>query len=139
MKPPHYAFSAATFLLIACVSAGAQQTTGTPDAPDATTTIDGNYFLPPPPRFGGTINMGGQGQQETDLTEVSQRVCRLLCNRLSGCNAHPRSHSGQNAKYSSGADVFRSTPESGLKSDIAPCPKSARIGLTQKGAELVHA
>jgi hypothetical protein len=30
-----------------------------------------------------------------------------------------RSAVGQNAKYSSRADVFRSTPESGLKSDIA--------------------
>jgi hypothetical protein len=27
---------------------------------------------------------------------------------------------GQKAKYSSGGDVFRSTPESGLKSDITP-------------------
>ena len=33
---------------------------------------------------------------------------------------------GQNAKYSLRADVFRSTPESGLKSDIAPCPKGAK-------------
>ena len=29
------------------------------------------------------------------------------------------------AKYSLGVDVFRFTPESGLKSDIAPCPKGA--------------
>ena len=57
MKPTALAFSAATFLVIACVPAGAQQTTGTPGAPDATTTIDGNYLPPPPPRFGGTINM----------------------------------------------------------------------------------
>jgi len=34
---------------------------------------------------------------------------------------------GQKAKYSLGVDVFRFTPESGLKSDIAPCPKSADI------------
>src|SRR6478752_3949860 len=32
---------------------------------------------------------------------------------------------GQKAKYSLRADVFRFAPESGLKSDIAPCPKSA--------------
>ena len=56
MKPTALAFSA-TFLVIACVPAGAQQTTGTPGAPDATTTIDGNYLPPPPPRFGGTINL----------------------------------------------------------------------------------
>src|SRR5258705_12188973 len=40
----------------------------------------------------------------------------------------PMSGLGQKAKYSSGADVFRFTPESGLKSDIAPCPKSANSG-----------
>src|SRR6266566_964823 len=57
MKPTALAFSAATFLVIACVPAGAQQTTGTPGAPDATTTIDGNYLPTPPPRFGGTINL----------------------------------------------------------------------------------
>src|SRR5258705_10127182 len=32
----------------------------------------------------------------------------------------------QNRKYSLRADDVRSTPESGLKSDIAPSPKSAR-------------
>jgi len=32
---------------------------------------------------------------------------------------------GQKAKYSLRADVFRFTPESGLKSDITACPKSA--------------
>src|SRR5262245_46548158 len=35
----------------------AQQTTGTPGSPDATTTIDGRYLPPPPAPFGGTINM----------------------------------------------------------------------------------
>src|SRR5260370_30122638 len=36
---------------------------------------------------------------------------------------------GQNRKYSLRADDVRSTPESGLKSDIRPCPKSATNGL----------
>jgi arylsulfatase A-like enzyme len=35
----------------------AQQTTGAPGAPDATTTIDGKYIPPPPPKFGGEINL----------------------------------------------------------------------------------
>jgi len=35
----------------------AQQTTGTPGSPGATTTIDGNYLPPPPPKFGGAINL----------------------------------------------------------------------------------
>src|SRR5215471_17334228 len=38
-------------------SALAQQTTGTPGSPDATTTIDGKYLPPPAPPFGGTINL----------------------------------------------------------------------------------
>jgi arylsulfatase A-like enzyme len=36
----------------------AQQTTGTPGSPSATTTIDGKYLPPPPPKFGGEINLG---------------------------------------------------------------------------------
>ena len=35
----------------------AQQTTGTPGAPDATTTIDGKYLPASPAPFGGTINL----------------------------------------------------------------------------------
>ena len=35
--------------------AQAQQTTGTPGAPDATTTIDGRQLPPPDPKFGGVI------------------------------------------------------------------------------------
>ena len=47
-------------LLIACVllalagtTAFAQQTTGVPGSPDATTTIDGRYIPPPPQKFQG--------------------------------------------------------------------------------------
>jgi len=35
----------------------AQQTTGTPGSPSATTTIDGKYLPPQPPKFGGSINL----------------------------------------------------------------------------------
>src|SRR4029078_9417423 len=38
----------------------AQQTTGTPGSPSATTTIDGKYLPNPPAPFGGTINMDAQ-------------------------------------------------------------------------------
>jgi arylsulfatase A-like enzyme len=57
MKTTTRAFSVATLLVIACVPAGAQQTTGTPGSPGATTTIDGKYLPPPPPAFGGVINL----------------------------------------------------------------------------------
>jgi arylsulfatase len=57
MKTTALAFSAATLLVIACLPAGAQQTTGTPGSPSATTTIDGRYLPPPPAPFQGEINL----------------------------------------------------------------------------------
>ena len=33
----------------------AQEITGTPGSPSATTTISGNQLPPPPPKFGGVI------------------------------------------------------------------------------------
>ena len=51
MKTTTLAFSAATLLVTTCLPAGAQQTTGVPGAPDATTTIDGRYLPPPPQPF----------------------------------------------------------------------------------------
>ena len=44
------------FFLLAAVIANAQQITGTPGSPSATTTIDGRYLPPPPQPFGGEIN-----------------------------------------------------------------------------------
>jgi hypothetical protein len=46
-----------TLLALAGSVAYAQQTTGTPGSPSATTTIDGKYLPPPPPKFGGEINL----------------------------------------------------------------------------------
>ena len=48
-------FAAASLLVLGCVSALAQQTTGVPGSPGATTTIDGKQIPPPPPKFGGVI------------------------------------------------------------------------------------
>ena len=42
---------------------GAQETTGVPGAPDATTTIDGNYLPPSPQRFGGEIGLDAKGSK----------------------------------------------------------------------------
>ena len=57
MKTTTLAFSAATLLVTTYLPAGAQQTTGAPGSPSATTTIDGKYLPPPPAPFGGTINL----------------------------------------------------------------------------------
>jgi Sulfatase len=44
-------------VLFVAASANAQQTTGTPCSPSATTTISGKSIPPAPPPFGGTINL----------------------------------------------------------------------------------
>jgi hypothetical protein len=53
----------AAFLITAALlvaPGAAQQITGEPGSPSATTTIDGRYLPPPPPPFGGTINLGAE-------------------------------------------------------------------------------
>ena len=45
----------AGFLALGCVSALAQQVTGVPGSPGATTTITGKQLPPPDPKFGGVI------------------------------------------------------------------------------------
>ena len=45
----------ASLLALSCVSALAQQVTGVPGSPGATTTIDGKQLPPPDPKFGGVI------------------------------------------------------------------------------------
>jgi Sulfatase len=44
-----------TLLALTVIGAQAQQTTGAPGSPGATTTIDGKQLPPPDPRFGGVI------------------------------------------------------------------------------------
>ena len=44
-----------TFIAVASIPASAQQITGTPGSPSATTTIDGKQLPPPAPKFGGVI------------------------------------------------------------------------------------
>jgi arylsulfatase len=57
MKTTALAVAALTLIALVCVPAHGQQTTGEPGAPNATTTIDGNYLPPPPPKFGGQIGL----------------------------------------------------------------------------------
>src|SRR5262245_43343362 len=57
MKTMEIALSAATFFVLACIPDGAHTNTVTPGSPSATTTIDGKYLPPPPPKFGGEINL----------------------------------------------------------------------------------
>jgi hypothetical protein len=57
MKTTALAVSAATLTVLTLVPALAQQVTGVPGSPSATTTIDGKYLPPQPPKFGGQINL----------------------------------------------------------------------------------
>src|SRR5580765_1367938 len=49
--------SALAFLCSGWIGAAAQEVTGTPGSPSATTTIDGRQIPPPPGKFGGVINL----------------------------------------------------------------------------------
>jgi arylsulfatase A-like enzyme len=50
-------FALIPVFLLAVAAAHAQQTTGVPCSPSATTTVDGKYLPSPPQVFGGVINM----------------------------------------------------------------------------------
>jgi arylsulfatase A-like enzyme len=58
MKISALLISAATVTVLTVVPALAQQTSGTPGSPGATTTIDGKQLPPPDPSFGGVIKDG---------------------------------------------------------------------------------
>ena len=55
MKFIRSAFIGTFLLALGCASASAQQVTGVPGSPSATTTIDGKQLPPEPPKFGGVI------------------------------------------------------------------------------------
>jgi arylsulfatase A-like enzyme len=59
MRATRTAHFVSAILLVAWTAfpAAAQQITGTPGAPDATTTIDGRYLPPPPQKFKGQIEL----------------------------------------------------------------------------------
>jgi Sulfatase len=55
MKISRGMFAGVSLLALSCVSALAQQVTGVPGSPGATTAIDGKQLPPPDPKFGGVI------------------------------------------------------------------------------------
>jgi len=67
-KPRETGFVAkvAAFLIVttlAVAPVAAQQITGTPGSPSATTTLDGKQLPPPPPKFGGVITESAKGSK----------------------------------------------------------------------------
>jgi hypothetical protein len=73
-----------TLIVLACAPATAQQITGVPGSPSATTTIDGRQIPPPPQKFEGEIERnaaqskpywlpkvnGGAGVSQTTVAKV---------------------------------------------------------------------
>ena len=57
LATPATAQQPTTVPAVTVVGAEAQQTTGAPGSPNATTTIDGRYLPPPPQKFQGEINL----------------------------------------------------------------------------------
>ena len=55
MKTSRCILVVASLLTLSCVSVSAQQVTGVPGSPEATTTITGKQLPPPDPAFGGVI------------------------------------------------------------------------------------
>ena len=53
----------AAALMSPAISTQAQQITGTPGSPSATTTVDGNYLPNPPAKFGGVINLDAKNSK----------------------------------------------------------------------------
>ena len=63
------AVSVAVLAAFTLGSSLAQQITGTPGSPSATTTIDGKYLPNPPAPFGGTINLNAKEFQTVLATD----------------------------------------------------------------------
>ena len=64
MKQSLLALLSSTALALVCVApATAQETTGVPGSPSATTTIDGRYLPPPPAPFGGEIGLDAKNSR----------------------------------------------------------------------------
>ena len=55
MKTTALTLCSLSLVVLACTPTLAQQITGVPGSPSATTTIEGNQLPPPPPKFGGVI------------------------------------------------------------------------------------
>jgi len=70
---------AASLLLALGTTGLAQQTTGTPGSPSATTTVDGKYLPNPPPKFGGTIGLDAEQSKPYWPRTLSHRRALPTC------------------------------------------------------------
>ena len=87
MKTYALMFSTMTLMALAGGPAMAQQITGTPGSPSATTTIDGNQLPAPPPKFGGVIKENRQGFE--DLVAAARRAAQGRAQRSAHHDRRP--------------------------------------------------
>ncbi len=70
---------ASLVLLLAAAPALAQQVTGVPGSPSATTTISGEQIPAPPPKFGGKIERNAPSRSPTGRRASSHPRARPTC------------------------------------------------------------
>ena len=80
MKISRSMLAGAALLALSCVSALAQQVTGVPGSPGATTTIDGKQLPPPDPKFGGVIKE--RATESNALVAAARRAAEGRAQRL---------------------------------------------------------
>ena len=80
MKIHSALLAGAGLFALSCVSALAQQVTGVPGSPEATTTIDGNQLPPPDPKFGGVIKE--KASESTALVGSPRRTAEGRAQRV---------------------------------------------------------
>ena len=71
--------ASASLLAISCAPSLAQQVTGVPGSPGATTTLDGKQLPPPPPNFGGVIKEKASSRRRGGPRASCRRRARPTC------------------------------------------------------------
>ena len=79
MKTAKLILPSLALVLLGSVSGVAQQTTGTPGSPEATTTIPGNQLPAPDPKFGGLIKE--RASESTPLVAAAHRAAERRAQR----------------------------------------------------------
>jgi hypothetical protein len=70
----------AGLLALGCISVSAQQITGVPGSPEATTTITGKQLPPADPKFGGVIKE--KASESTPMVATACRATKWCTERL---------------------------------------------------------
>ena len=124
-NPSRACLRASSLLALSCVSASAQQVTGVPGSPGATTTIDGKQLPPPDPKFGGVIKE--KASESTGLVGAARRAAEGRAQRA----AHHDGRRQASARQARSAASYRrrpwiASPRRGCATRISTPRRSAR-------------